>query len=253
MTTVNDLRNNPDSIAITHGTQFHYLAHWAHARDGEFSFLWHAANSARTEGARFFTRRDAVLADQRLSDSAKREDEKKIALDILHSLGQLQRNLNDAIAGHDAERQHLAQVQPSKDPAQMLLDIELARSFRDLSPGDRKAMMGMLVDGREPRMVDAIMRLPALLFGISPEALDVIRSNAIARSHPEDVGRLQELHAAAQTTQRVISRVVALVTDASSLTLQERMISLGDGAWQRHVDGNADALRVIADRYMPAA
>ena len=252
MTTVANLRNNPDSIAIEHGEQYLYLAHWRHARDGAFSALWSIVVSARAKTASFFTRRQNVLADPRLSDSARKDDERNIAIDTLRGLGVEQRDLNQAVAGHDAERQRLAQVQAA-DSAQTLLDIEVARYYRGLTSSERDALIAMLVDGREPRMVDAVIRLPTRLFGMSEEMAGIIRSNAIERKAPAEVARLRELHEASRTTQRCISKCVEIITNSSALTLQERMQALGKDAWQVHVkDGAPNALEALANKYQVA-
>lgn len=252
MTTVANLRNDPNTLAIEHGEQFHYLAHWRHPRDGAFSALWSIVVSTRAKTASFFTRRDNVLADSRLSDAAKRDDEKQIAIDTLRGLGIEQRDLNQAIAAHDNERQRLAQVQDT-DSLQMQLDIEIARYFRALPPSERDALIATLVAGREPRMVDAVIRLPTRLFGVTEEMAGIIRANAIERKAPAEVARLRELHEASQTTQFVIARSVDLVTNSSALTMQERMSALGKDAWQTHVkDGAPDALEALAKKYQVA-
>jgi hypothetical protein len=249
MTTVAQLRNDPDSIAIEHGEQFFYLAHWRHPRDGAFAGLWSIVVSTRAKAASFFSRRANVLADSRLSDTAKKDDEKQLAIETLRALGSEQRDLNQAIASHDTERRRLAQV-PAADSAQMLLDIELARYFRSLTEPEREALVGALVSGRESRFVDAVMRLPTRLFGLTEEMAGIIRAHAIERKAPAEVERLRELHAAAQTAQRVIAKSVEIITNSSALTLQERMAALGKDAWQIHIkDGAPDALEALARKY----
>ena len=245
--------NDPNGIAIEHENAFYYLAHWRHPRDGKFSPLWNIAISARTDAANLLDRLDLIRLDARLSDTAQATDSKAAALSSLQDLGKRQRALNTEIDRHQAERLNLAQVVPA-DAAQAVIDVALADFFRATNDREREALLAALVGGSEPRMVDAVLRLPGLLFGLTPQVRASIESNAIARNAPDTVRELRELSEAAATTQTVIRKAVELVTQNAALTLQERMVSLGDGAWQPHVkDGGHEPLAALAKRYGVAA
>jgi hypothetical protein len=242
-------RNDPDSLTIEHGAKFYYLAAWRHPRTDSFALLWKAAVNARTAVANLLDRLDTIRANDRLSDRARADDEKAAAREALAELGTQQRMLNGQAERIGAERRKLAVV-PQADAAQAVVDVALAAHFRSLSAAEREQMNAALVSGAEPRMVDAVLRLPATLFGLSQELRAVVESNAVARAKPEAVGELKQLGEAINTAQQVLNRCVSVVLEHSALTLEERMVGLGSGAWQPHVrDGNAAALGALARRY----
>lgn len=241
--------NDPDALTIEHGGKFVFLAAWRSPRADKFAPLWNAAVNARTSVANLLDRLDTIRANERLSDSARADDEKQAARAALAELGNQQRVLNAQAEQIGTERRKLAQV-PQADAAQAVVDVALAQHFRSLPASEREQMAAALVSGAEPRMVDAVLRLPATLFGLSQELRAVIESNAVARARPDAVGELKQLGEAINTLQMLLNRCVALVLEHSALTLEERMVGLGAGAWQPHVrDGSAAALGALARRY----
>ena len=122
------LRNDPDGLAVEHGGQFHYLGHWRHPRDGKFARLWQVAVGARADVATMLERLDLVRLDARLSDAAKRDDEKDLARKALRELGDRQRVISDEAAKIDAERLKLAEVPPA-DAAQAVVEEKMKISY----------------------------------------------------------------------------------------------------------------------------
>ncbi len=244
-----NLRNDPDALSIEHGERFFFLASWRFPRGDKFAALWNAAINARASVANFLDRLNSVRANARLSDAARADDEKDAARKALAELGDQQRALNRELERLDTERLKLASVAPA-DAAQAVIDVALAQHFRGLTGHERDQLAASMVSGAEPRMVDAVLRLPAVLFGITPELRAVIESNAIEARAPEAVRDLQMRGEAARTTQMVLSRCVALVVEHSALSLEDRMVGLGAEAWQPHVrDGAPAAMAALARRY----
>lgn len=243
------LRNDPDAVAIDKDGRFHMLCVWRHDRDGSFAPLWAITTSARTALANMLDRLDNVRQDERLSDRAKQDDEKKVARGALAEMGEQQRRLNQIISQQDQERLKIAKVPPA-DAAQAVVDIGIAEYFRTLTGDARSKLLSEMVAGSQPRVAEALLRLPTVLFGIDPQLKDTIESNAIARRAPDQVRALQQMSGAIRTTQLALTRAVDLVVGNSGLTLEDRMVSLGDGAWQEHVkDGSSGALAALASRY----
>ncbi|HHY49656.1 MAG TPA: hypothetical protein GYA10_07910 [Alphaproteobacteria bacterium] len=241
--------NNPDALTVSDESQspprFHHLAAWRHARDGAHSPLWEAALAARGALSDFFTRRKDILADERRSDRAKQDDTRAAALEALRELGDAQRRLNTSAEETRADRLKLAGVAPAS-PADAIADLDIARHFRSLGERDRQVFLQALVSGQEPRAVDAVLRLPGFLFGLTPEMVAIIRVAAVEREHPKEVGRLRSLDEAAQTAQHVLKRCAAILEESTALSLEDLMRGYGDGAWQHFVQGPRAPLEALA-------
>ena len=246
-------RNDLDEVTIENGGKFYFLASWKHPRDGDFGILWNIAMNARAATANMLDLLENIRMNERLSDEAKRDDSKEVAMKALTTLGAQQRKLNEFEAGVDNERLKLAQI-PDADAAQAVVDVALADYFRALSGENRMGMIAELAAGSQARMVDAVLRLPAVLFGLTDEVRSVIEANAIARRAPDEVRILADKAQAVRMTQQVISKCVKIVTQSSMLDMQEQITSLGRDAWQPHVRGGApDAMAALANRYLAKA
>jgi hypothetical protein len=244
--------NAPDSLTVTDESasphRFHHLVVWRHPRAGEgFASAWAAANDARSALAAFFMRRASIQSDSRLSDSAKQEDVRKAAMDAVREIGNAQRLLNRVTDGSQRERMKLAGI-VAATPTDAIVDLDIARHIRSLGESDRNAFLQSLVGGREARAVDAVLRLPAFLTGLTPEMLAVIRAAAVERAHPQDVERLRELDEAAMTAQHALRRASEVLTQGVALELADLMRGYGD-AWEHFLDGPRDALAALARRY----
>lgn len=249
MKDLTNLRNDPDAVAIDNGNSYHLLAVWRHPRDEAFSPLWEIALAARTAVANMLDRLENVRQNDRLSDRAKQEDEREIARRTLADLGEQQRRLNKATDDLNAKRMRLAEVPPA-DAAQATVDVAIASFFRELTGDARSALLAEMVAGSQPRIVEALLRLPTVMFGITEKLAATIEGNAIVRRAPEQARHLQQMDEALSTAQLALTRAVALVNDSSGLTLEDRMVSLGSGAWQAHVkDGAPGALAALARRF----
>lgn len=240
-----------DDLTIDGPDKTHYLATWRHQRDGKFADLWHTATGGRAVASGFLNSTAAIKGDQRLSDSAKREDSKAKTLEALRDLGDRQRGLNSKLAALHDERSKLAAVPGyNGDAALATVDIAIASHLRSLTGTERERAIADLAPGGDQRMVEAVLRLPRALTGLSPETHAVVTSRAIERANPEAVQEMQELDEAAQAAQRVLSKAFHLITDGADLEIKDLLVNLGDGAWQQHVKaGNPEAVEALARRY----
>lgn len=251
-----DALNNPDAILLEDDTvsppRHHLLAIWRYPRTNDFSPYWEAANGARGAVQDFFIRKGNILANERITDAAKMEDLKEAAVIAIREIGQQQRKLNEAAIALKDERMELAKVDPAA-PADAIVDIDIARHLRELVGDAREKFIGHMVAGAEPRAVDAVIRLPAFLTGLTDQMVAVIQSAAIERNHPDKVMRLESLEQAAQTAQSVLKQCGEALEAVAGLQLGELLAAYGDGAWEHFVKGDPAALAAIARRHVAVA
>ncbi len=242
----NAFANDPDALTVEDewSKSMQYLAHWRHDRAGDFNALWEAANGARGTLRGFVTKRGNISTDTRLSDVAKQDDVRKAAVNALTELGGRQRALSTAIEATNSRRMALAKVK-DPTPADAVYDVEVGRYLRSLQGDARQAFVRDLMTGAEPRAVEAVLRQPAFLTGLTPQMLGIIRSAAVERAHPEEAEKLKALDEAAQTAQRVLQKVAQTISSEVKLEPDELMAAYGDGSWQHFMDG-LDALAANA-------
>ena len=243
------MKFDPDQITIERTDKTHFLGTWRHPRDDQFAPVWNLTMGARATAGNYLDSRDTIANNARLSDPAKAEDTKAAARRALTDLGDSQRDLNELTAKLNETRLKLAEI-PSAGPEQTLIDLELARYFRAAPEAERSNLLTAMTEGSAPQLIDALLRLPGVLFGVTEELRTVIEQNAIARRSPDEVRQAGEMSDAIRTAQAVLSKSVRIVTEAQSLSLQEQMTSLGADAWQPHVKaGPPDAMEALAANY----
>lgn len=257
-----DMRNHPDALTVeddsTSPVRFYHLATWSHPRADDFAPLWSAANDARGALRGYFVKRRDILANARLSAAAQQDDIREAALVALRELGGYQRRLNDAVERIDARRLKLADVAPA-DAATTVLDVAIGDYLRSLQgvQGDaRERFLAGLVSGAEPRAVEAVLRLPTFLTGLSPELLAVVHKAAIERAEPQEVLKLDQLAKAVGTAQHVLTRAFELISGSVSLQLGETIRAAGSDAWKALVKmptGDPEVAAAIARRHLADA
>src|SRR5690606_20136049 len=124
-----------------------------------------------------------ILADSRRSELAKREDAGEAAKERLQELGRVQQRLNDMSAGLAEERRKLSAVAPSRDGdhATVAIDLALPGLLREMDDSKRTSL---LVSGNDQRTLDAALRLPPTLTGISQTFYNRMERAAVERKHP---------------------------------------------------------------------
>lgn len=212
-----------EPITIDTGGRHHFLGVWRSPTDGRCGVFWHAAMGARADAANLIDSTVTIRTDERRSDVAKTDDVRAAAQHALRELGKRHQAIEGHAAAIGAERAKVAAVPPyAGDAAEALVDLELARMLREMGADARlKALAGLVGGAGDDRMVNAILRLPRQLTGVSDEAWRVILSRTIERRHPEAVREFLQLEAAEGTARMVLRRAVEIVTEGSGLDLGE--------------------------------
>lgn len=243
-----------NAVEVRAGDKAILLASWRFPRDGRFSQLWNITTGARATLSTFLKSLQGIQEDPRLSEVAQKEDSKARALEALKDLGQRQRGLNSNIEANRAEFLKLSAIAPYSGQtaaADAVVDCEIAALFRSLSGDARADFLKRMLSGEYHRELDAALRLPPSLMGLTPEARSALESSALQRREPDAVAEFSEYFEASRTTQWILRKVFDHILGASSLTVQEQMSALGQEAWEPFVKlGPKAAMQALADRYV---
>lgn len=249
---------DPNSLVLDRKTAGgeKYLATWKWPRDGDFSALWHAANSAVNESSAYFLARESINSDVDLSDSGKKSRLEAVAKNRLAEIGRAQKSLNQATEDIATQGRALAAVRPygagPEAAAMAVLDAEIARALRELPTEQRDKIARGLLSGQDPRVTEAVLRLPSFVTGISENMRVHIEAAAIRREHPEAVKKQEQLSDAARGAQAVLRGAAAQLLDHSGLDLQAQLAALG-GDWRGILRGPGDAMDALARKYATPA
>lgn len=150
----------------------------------------------------------------------------------------MQVKLTAAIEAVGVERAKLAAVKPyaPDDAVTVQIDLALAAHLRSLAGQEREKFTASLMDGSNPSAVNAVLRLPPVLTGLSNELLALVETRAIERANPGQVREFQDLAQSARRAQEVLREASAAVTKAApELTAKEIFQSFGaaGGDWAR--------------------
>ncbi|TXI32462.1 MAG: hypothetical protein E6Q69_08920 [Aquipseudomonas alcaligenes] len=175
-----------------------------------------------------------IEADDRRSDSAKADDIRAQRLQRASEIGKLQRQLIGLRANHEAAKRKLSAVAPytAEDGAAMaILDVEIARQVTAMEPSKRAALVQF---GHDQRTVDALLRVPPIISGLTPEQVSSLTEIAVARRHPDQARELAEQGLALDRAESAVRRAFEVTADG--LSLDERVSAAGgDAGLIRHV------------------
>lgn len=210
------------------------LASWRTPRDGAHSQFWEPASLALAHAGNLADTLKDIRENPRLSDGAKLQDSKAAVVRALREVGQVQRTLTAAVEAVGVQRSKLAAVKPyvDGDVATVQIDLALAAHLRTLAGPEREKFVAGLHDGTNQRAVDAVLRLPNALTGLSPELLAMVEARAIERANPGQVREFQELAQSARRAQEIVAEASRAVTQAAKLDAREIFESFGSG-WER--------------------
>lgn len=248
------MNHNLDAITIdTRGPVGEkYLMNWRWPRDADFAPLWLAANGVVNEASAFFMSRETINGDPELSDNGKKSRLENLAKERIGQIGKMQKRLNQAAEDIAAAGRNLAAVKPygngPEGATTAVLDAEIARALRELPTDERDKIAKGLMSGQDQRVIDAVLRLPGFVTGVSENMRGLIEAAAIRREHPEAVMKQEALTEAAQGAQTVIRGAAGLLLEHSGLDLQAQMRALG-GEWRGILRGREDAMDALARRY----
>lgn len=172
--------------------------------------------------------------DDRRSDSAKADDIRAQRLQRASEIGKLQQQLIGLRANHNAAKMKLSAVAPynaETGAGMAILDVEIARQVAAMEPSKRAAMLQF---GGDQRVVDALLRTPTIISGLSPEQVSNLTEIAVARRHPEQSRELAEQSLALDRAESAVRRAFEVTADG--LSLDERVAAAGgDAGLIRHV------------------
>ncbi len=115
--------------------------------------------------------------------------------------------------------------------AMAILDVEIAKHVAAMEPSKRAAMLQF---GSDQRTVDALLRVPPIISGMTPEQVSALTEIAVARRHPEQARELAEQGLALDRAAEALHRGFQTVADG--LELDDRVAcAAGDAALIRDV------------------
>lgn len=211
--------------------------------DPHLSPAWGLIAKARQTLESYWAVEQTTMANDRLSTSAKRDDTRAQALQRASQLGELQRQLHALKQKHETDRVQLSAVAPynaENGAAMAILDIEIAKQVAAMEPAKRAAL---LVLGGDQRTVDALLRVPSIISGLSGEQLSSLTEIAVARRHPQKAAELAEQSLAIERAGAAVRLAFEELTAGLDLSAKVAAAQ-GDPGLIRH-----HAAEVIEDVY----
>lgn len=216
-------------LRATAGGKDRIIGFWRHGDSGVFAGLYEIAREARNnvEGLQIASMN--INSDKRLSEDAKREDRKGAAKGRLQFLGQLQRRLDEVRLAHNKRAAEMSAVTPYRDGdfSAVQIDLALATQLRAMTPAERNAE---LLIGTNKAYVEASLRLPRELTGISADWYARVQKEAIARAHPHAAQEMEDLYQAAEDAQDAVRTAFGLIVIDGGISLDERVEAAGESA-----------------------
>ncbi|MGY3038531.1 hypothetical protein ACVWWQ_000118 [Rhodanobacter sp. TND4EL1] len=155
---------------------------------------------------------ERIENDPRLSNEAKHEDRQKLATQQLGALDVAGTILNGLKDDAQERRQTLSAVAPypAGDYSTVAIDLALAAHLRSMSDEARGRAVAS-----DPRAIDAIVRLPASLTGLTDQQKSRISTQAIVSKNPLEAQQLSDMDQALgyATEAAAIARDI-IATDA---------------------------------------
>jgi len=174
-----------DNIYVAfNGKSPRMLTIWPHGRSGVFGELYQRVERAGNILTSFERKRQQIRADQRLSAKAKLDDERTAAKEAVEAL-RVSRSLLRSAAERLAEEQRaVVAVEPYKpnDVATVLIDLALGEHIRGMDPA--KLVRSYRLGDGDPRLLEAMVRLPTALTGLTSEQHQACVTQAIYQRDP---------------------------------------------------------------------
>jgi len=212
---------------------------WKFPEIGPFADLYAVAREARNHVEGLQIAAMGITNDDRRSDSAKQEDIRATAKDRLYFLGQLQRDFEKYKEKVKERADKVTAVKPYRDndPIAVQIDLALAAQLRAMEPAERNAT---LLAGTDKAYVDAALRLPRELSGVSSEWYARITKEALVRANPREAQEIADLTEAADAAQDTLRTAFGLISTDAGISLDERVDAAGEAA-KELVQGPAES------------
>jgi len=205
------------------------IAVWEWQQAGD---LYTITKNAAREIEHTNLRLDRIINNSRLSAEAKRDDRKDAGLDSLKTLAKSAARLEGLRVEHQARTNRLAAVAPYSDgdAATALIDLEIARHLAAMK--DESARVIMLVTGEQPRLTEAVLRLPPMLSGLSDAEHRRISAAAIERANPTESRLVADEAEQLNTASKAVTKAFKLIVEMTGAELVAQVAVAGEQAAQ---------------------
>jgi hypothetical protein len=193
---------------------------------------WKVATTAIDSAEKFFADGEAIDSDARLSLQGKQEKRAELAgkaIDVLKAQAKRMAQVRGMVRGQMIELSPVDKYVPG-DVGAMLVDLEIARMFRESKGADRETLTRQLVAGTVPALSTALLRVPPILTGASPNLLAMARNQALERRHPVELEKRAEIEDVERTTQAALNQSLKAVADAIKVSPSQLRELLGPDA-----------------------
>lgn len=218
------------------------LAVWQGDQSSE---LYNIAKLAGREVENTGLRLNRIAGDTRLSSEAKRDDRKEAGVDSLRSLAKFSTRL-EALRGDYQERlNRLAAVTPYRDgdTATPLIDMEIARKLGAMD--DASARRLLLLTGEQPRLTEAVLRLPPFLSGLTDAEHRRISTASLERSNPEGLSMIKQEGEDLDSATKAVLKAFRLVVEVTGAELLTQIEAAGERA-EALVNADPDVVRSLS-------
>lgn len=169
---------------------------------------------------------ERIRGDERLSATAQVEDQRAAATERLKQMATQQKALNEAAQKLSDRRNALLAVEPYRDGdhAAVAIDLALAEQLRG---ADAAYLSSVLVLGTNPRLLQAIVRLPAELTGLSEDIKRAAIRNAAFHDKPVEASAVDNLGDAIEHAQAGLTRAFRVLATLGGVDFAEQHALVG--------------------------
>lgn len=234
-----------ETIKAIHNGSDRIMAVWEGQQSGElYSIAKEAARAVEHTGLVI----NRIVNDKRLSPEAKREDRKSAGLDSLKDLAKFAARIEILRKQGVVRANALAAVAPYRDgdAATPLIDMEIARKLGQMT--DESARVLMLLTGEQPRLVEAVLRLPAFLSGLSDAEYRRVSASAIERANPTESRLIAQEADDLNSAHTAVVKAFKLIVEATGAELIAQVAAAGEYASDLVRNLHPDALQVMQSR-----
>ncbi|MDQ8051064.1 hypothetical protein [Luteibacter sp.] len=212
-----------DNVYATVGKNTHMLAPWPYGREGVIGELYQRVKRVESILTAYDAKVTKIRGDARLSPKAQLDDQKAAAEEAVKAIGVSQKLLYDIAESEAEDQQDEAAVDPYKpsDAVTVAIDLALAEQLRGPYADKVTSMIRL---GTHPRMLEALIRLPVELTGVTEDQRQIAITQAIYRKDPVRAQlneAFAEAYGAAEYAHRQGLKVVLPASGLSSVEVRQ--------------------------------
>lgn len=203
------------------------LGIWSTGTNGKNGDLYSIANAGRSAVDGLAMASQTIQADARRSELAKKDDIKEAARFRLKQIAQAQHELNKRKAQAKEEMMQFLSVPAYRDgdASTVQIDLALAQLVRNMNPSEKTALA---LSGRDDRMVEACLRLPAALTGLSESLKQKMQTEAGKRKDPIKAQELEDYDQGLQEAQVCLNRSWGFVAESAGVGFNDQIAAGGN-------------------------